>query len=393
MDLNNISISSDKDRIKNLSKTKLIKQNKSINTQSANTNSKTEIQNQNDNNNNNNNNNNNLSIYNFINEIPFDNLNDYYDIESNLFIKRIEKLNLKFYWTSECVLNQQDIKYPYNKLFLILFKQISLYIEEIARLNKQLKLKLKNEKLFQIKIAKLKEKENENILNRQMLKNLQRDNKLLEKKNEKNKNEIEKLNKKLENSYKILTGNKTSTNELYRNNIKDKNYFYISPKFSNTSMVYDSFITQESVMSKKSDLSGEKNKNKKYLINVSVKNRHKNKSVSNSVEKHHNNQNNNNNNREMINNEIMRCDEELENLEIMEEILKNIKNKNINNLKIKDKSNSSNNINNKANIKINHSINNTKNNAKKNRAYHNKTNVPFKKNYNKIYRSDEFTKK
>ena len=34
MDLNNISISSDKDRIKNLSKTKLIKQNKSINTQS-----------------------------------------------------------------------------------------------------------------------------------------------------------------------------------------------------------------------------------------------------------------------------------------------------------------------------------------------------------------------
>ena len=386
MDLNNISISSDKDKIKkNLSKNKVTQTNKSINTQSANTNSKTEIQNQNDNNSN-------LSIYNFINEIPFENLNDYYDIESNLFIKRIEKLNLKFYWTSECVLNQQDIKYPYNKLFLILFKQISLYIEEIARLNKQLKQKLKNEKAYQMKIAKMKQKENESVLNKQMLKNLQRDNKLLEKKNEKNKNEIEKLNKKLENSYKILTGNKTSTNELYRNNIKDKNYFYISPKFSNTSMVYDSFITQESVMSKKSDLSGEKNKNKKYLINVSVKNRHKNKSVSNSVEKHHNNQNNNNN-REMINNEIMRCDEELENLEIMEEILKNIKNKNINNLKIKDKSNSSNNINNKTNIKINHTINTTKNNVKKNRAYHNKTNGPFKKNYNKIYRSDEFTKK
>ena len=105
MDLNNISISSDKDRIKNLSKTKLIKQNKSINTQSANTNSKTEIQNQNDNNNNNNNNNNNLSIYNFINEIPFDNLNDYYDIESNLFIKRIEKLNLKFYFLVFSTLN------------------------------------------------------------------------------------------------------------------------------------------------------------------------------------------------------------------------------------------------------------------------------------------------
>ena len=381
MDLNNISISSDKDKIKkSLSKNKVTQTNKSINTQSANTNSKTEIQNQNDNNNSN------LSIYNFINEIPFENLNDYYDIESNLFIKRIEKLNLKFYWTSECVLNQQDIKYPYNKLFLILFKQISLYIEEIARLNKQLKQQLKNEKVFQMKIAKMKQKENENLLNKQMLKNLQRDNKLLEKKNEKNKNEIEKLNKKLENSYKTMIGNKTSINELYRNNIKDKNNYYISPKFSNTSMIYDSIITQESVLSKKSDLSPDKNK-QKYIINVSVKN--KNKSVSTSVEKNYNK----NKNKEDINHGIMLCDEEIENLELMEEILKNFKNKNknINNQKIKDKCNSLNNIyktNNKSN-----SNNSIKNNVKKSRGYNSKINAPFKKSNNKLFKSDEFTKK
>ena len=376
MDLNNISISSDKDKIKNFSKSKVIQTNKSINTQSANTNSKTEIQNQNDNSNNNN-----LSIYNFINEIPFENLNDYYDIESNLFIKRIEKLNLKFYWTSECVLNQQDIKYPYNKLFLILFKQISLYIEEIARLNKQLKQKIKNEKSFQMKIAKMKQKENENVLNKQMLKNLQRDNKLLEKKNEKNKNEIEKLNKKLENSYKTMIGNKTSVNEFNRNNVKDKNYNYISPKFSNTSMVYDDIITQESVLSKRSDLSAENKK--KYIINVSVKN--KNKSVSTSVDKNYNK----NNNKETINHGIMLCDEEIENLELMEEILKNFKNKNLNNKIIKDKSNSLNKIN-KANNNSNNSI---KNNAKKSRGYNNKINFPFKKNYNKFFKSDEFLKK
>ena len=378
MDLNNISISSDKDKIKkNLSKNKVTQTNKSINTQSANTNSKTEIQNQNDNNSN-------LSIYNFINEIPFENLNDYYDIESNLFIKRIEKLNLKFYWTSECVLNQQDIKYPYNKLFLILFKQISLYIEEIARLNKQLKQKLKNEKAYQMKIAKMKQKENESVLNKQMLKNLQRDNKLLEKKNEKNKNDIEKLNKKLENSYKTMIGNKTSINELYRNNIKDKNNCYISPKFSNTSMVYDSIITQESVLSKKSDLSTDKNK-QKYIINVSVKN--KNKSVSTSVEKNYNK----NKNKEDINHGIMLCDEEIENLELMEEILKNFKNKNINNQKIKDKSNSLNSIyktNNKSN-----SNNSIKNNVKKSRGYNSKINAPFKKSNNKLFKSDEFSKK
>ena len=74
----------------------------------------------------------NLNIMNLINEMPFENLNDYYDIETSLFLKRIEKLNLKFYWTSECVLNQQDIKYPYNKLFLILFKEISLYMGNIS---------------------------------------------------------------------------------------------------------------------------------------------------------------------------------------------------------------------------------------------------------------------
>ena len=249
MDLNDNSISSNKEKIKNMLNTQPIKPNKSSNTQSTNTNNQTEAANQNENNNKNNN----FSIYNFINEMPFENLNDYYDIESSLFLKRVEKLNLKFYWTSECILNQQDIKYPYNKLFLILFKQISLYIEEIARLNKQLKQKIKNEKYFQIKIAQMKQKENEYTLNKQMLKNLQRDNKLLEKRNEKNKNEIEKLNKKLANSIKAMTVNNTSINGLYRNNNKENNIFFTSPRISNNSMGYDSVITQESVMSKQSN--------------------------------------------------------------------------------------------------------------------------------------------
>ena len=181
MDANNISISSEKDKLKNISNIHTINQNKSINNQPSMTNNTTENLNLNDNNNSSTktNNNSSLNILNFINEMPFENLNDYYDIESSLFLKRVEKLNLKFYWTSECILNQQDIKYPYNKLFLILFKQISLYIDEIARLNKQLKQKNKIEKHFQIKIAQMKQKEKENTLNKQMLKNLQRDNKIL----------------------------------------------------------------------------------------------------------------------------------------------------------------------------------------------------------------------
>ena len=237
MNSNIISTSSLKDKIKVSSNENLLNPNKIINMQSPNTNNSTDIQNQTDNNIKNN-----LSIYNYINEMPFENLNDYYDIESSLFLKRIEKLNIKFYWTSECVLNQQDIKYPYNKLFLILFKQISLYIEEIARLNKQLKQKIKIEKGYQLKLAKMKQKENENTLNKQMLKNLQRDNKLLEKSNEKIKNENEKLNKKLVN---LLTDNTTNLNNLNKNNNKGKNYICITPRFSDISMGYNKIFLQK----------------------------------------------------------------------------------------------------------------------------------------------------
>ncbi len=375
MEANNNLISSKKEKSKNNLTSQSIEVNTINSLQQPNTNNATEKMNLKENNNTNTP----LNIANFINEMPFENLNDYYDIESSLFLKRVEKLNLKFFWTSECILNQQDIKYPYNKLFLILFKQISLYIEEITRLNKQLKQKNKIEKSYQIKIAQMKQKEKENILNKQMLKNLQRDNKLLEKKNEKNKNEIEKLNKKLANSIKAMTVNNTSINGLYRNNNKENNIFFTSPRISNNSMGYDSVITQESVMSKqsnkKSDISGDKNK---YIINVHIKNKNRNKSASNSVEKQNNIKHNN---REIINQGIILCDEELENLGIMEDILKEFKNKNIGNKR--DKNNSLDNINIKnSNSNIsNNSINIGKNNNKKNKGYNHKSSAPIKKKF------------
>jgi hypothetical protein len=375
MDTNNISISSDKEKIKNISNIQILKPNQSIHTQSTNTNiimdapNQSEIINKNSS----------LQIYNFINDMPFENLNDYYDIESSLFLKHIEKLNLKFYWTSESILNQQDIKYPYNKLFLILFKQISLYIEEIARLNKQLKQKTKNEKNFQIKISQMKQKEKENMLNKQMLKNLQRDNKLLEKKNEKNKEQIEKLNKKLANINKNTNGNNTSTTGIERINYnKDSNNNIVgSPRFSCTTLGYDSIITQESIYSKHINKMTESNDENRNTINVKTK--HKNKSVSNSI-----NKSSNNYNREIIHNGINLCDEELEQLDIIEEILKSFKNKNIKNCK-KDNHNNSGNINYRTNNNstIGGSLNNGKN-FKKNKVYNNKTNVPVKKKFNKM---------
>ena len=250
-------------------------------------------------------------ILNLINLTPFESLNEYYDLESNIFIKRIEKLNLKFFWTSETLLNEKEIKYPYNKLFLILFKQISLYIEEIARLNKQLKLKNKNEKFMKIKLTKLKEKEKENILNKQMIKNLQKSKIILEKKEEKNKKEIEKLNKRLfkninsENRDNRDRDNTLTNSLVLNNNKKNKNnFFYSSPKNLNISAGGDTIITHGSALSKKSNIS-------KKISQISNDNDETLIEDKNSI----------------INKGIIQCEEEIENLEIIEDFLINFKNK------------------------------------------------------------------
>ena len=375
MDSNNISISSEKEKIKKNINISSINPNKINNSQGPITNNTTENININDYNNNNNSS---LNILNFINEMPFENLNDYYDIESSLFLKRVEKLNLKFFWTSECILNQQDIKYPYNKLFLILFKQISLYIEEIAKLNKQLKQKNKNEKYYQIKIVQMKQKEKEYALNKQMLKNLQRDNKLLEKKNEKNINEIEKLNKKLSSISKSINLNSLSNTTTHVMHLKKNNNFFLgSPKNNNITMRYDSIITHKSPLNKKDN----KLSDFSYLSNENnLNNNHKIKNFSNSIDAS-SNKKYKNNNEDIVNKGIIQCDEEIENLELIEDILKEFKKKNINN---NYRNNSSNNVVNKNNININKKIK---------EKYYNKSGIPIKKNIHLSYKSDDLTKK
>ena len=203
---------------------------------------------------NDNNINNDSDLLSILKEIPLHNLNDYYSIETNIFKKRIEKLNLQFFWIYESILegqntnnnntdnsninndSKQNLIFPYNKLFLILFKEISLYIEEIMRLNKQLDAKNKNEKLYLKKLNDYKIKEKEYLTNKQIIKNLQRNIRNLEKNNEKIKNENEKLSKKLfSEKYSHIKGfggnNNNSNNNKYEfsinnniNNYKYQNY-------------------------------------------------------------------------------------------------------------------------------------------------------------------------
>ncbi len=66
--------------------------------------------------------------------------------------KKIDKLNFKFYIETDKFLNlKSEIDKSQDSLFIILFKQISLYIEEIDRLNLRLKEKEDNEKLLRNK--------------------------------------------------------------------------------------------------------------------------------------------------------------------------------------------------------------------------------------------------
>ena len=273
-------------------------------------------------------------------EIPLNNLNDYYDIESNIFNKRIQKLNLKFFWTSEALLTQNEIQFPYNKLFLILFKEISLYIEEITRLNKQIQLKSKNERYYQEVLSKYKEKEKDYLLTKQSIKSLQRENVLLEKLNEKYKNAIEKLNKKLvlKNSY-IPSSSSNSINKMRNMNVykslndikstntikKDKKKGTNSPcTMTNTTYISDSVKAQESM------LSFESNKNIKVRKQGHTPNKGKNlsnntsKTFKKNIKK--NFVNNNEIYNEILNEGISRCDEEIKNLNAIERLLYKIKN-------------------------------------------------------------------
>ena len=85
--------------------------------------------------------NNNLKIQNtichLIDVISDNDLNFFYqDNNSSSFKHNIDQLNLRFYLETEKILSSPEGTYNNdNKLFLILFKKINLYIREIERLN------------------------------------------------------------------------------------------------------------------------------------------------------------------------------------------------------------------------------------------------------------------
>lgn len=76
------------------------------------------------------------TISNLLDNLNNNSLNIYYQNSTSTFKKKIDELNLKFYLETEKYLSNKKTNFNcQNALFIILFKQISLYIDEIQRLN------------------------------------------------------------------------------------------------------------------------------------------------------------------------------------------------------------------------------------------------------------------
>ena len=119
---------------------------------------------------------------------------DYYynKEEGNIFMKKINKLNMNFSVMTEKYIKTKSILDKINdNLFLNLFKQISTYIEEIEKLNLKMKERGNNLKIDKSNLLELNK---ELIYSKQTVKHLEK------KLNEKERNEI-KLKKEIE-SYK-----------------------------------------------------------------------------------------------------------------------------------------------------------------------------------------------
>jgi K+ transporter len=95
------------------------------------------------------------AISNMLDVINDNNLNLFYKDGMSKFKYNIDQLNLKFYLETEKILSstQSDLSQNQNKLFLILFKQITLYIKEIERLNLLLIEESKNPNYLKKKVS------------------------------------------------------------------------------------------------------------------------------------------------------------------------------------------------------------------------------------------------
>ena len=162
--------------------------------------------------------NNNLKVHNTISNlidvINENNLNFFYQDNTSSFKYNIDQLNLKFYLETEKILSSTEKTYHNeNKLFLILFKQINLYIREIERLNTVLIDQAKEPNKKKKKMVIISQKKSDLETKEMLIQTLKTTIKSLEKKLSKlifSENNLKEENEKLKKEIKHYK-------ELYEN--------------------------------------------------------------------------------------------------------------------------------------------------------------------------------
>ena len=162
------------------------------------------------------------AICNIIDLINDNNLNVFYKEDNSNFKRNIDQLNLKFYLETEKIIssNQNKTKegnnsFNSNKLFLILFKQINLYIKEIERLNALMINSVKDTDNMKKKMAIFIRKQNDFETKEQLIQTL--------------KYSVSSLEKKLSN---VLISENNLRQEI-QNLQKERNFYYEYYKSNN----------------------------------------------------------------------------------------------------------------------------------------------------------------
>ena len=255
------------------------------------------------------------TICNLIDVINDNNLNFFYQDNISSFKYNIDQLNLKFYLETEKILSSTDRKiHNENKLFLILFKQINLYIKEIERLNTILMYHAKEPDLLKKKMVIFSQKKTDFETKELLIQTLKNSIKSLEKKLSKiiqSENKLREENKKLKKDleyYEQLYEN--YSNNISSITIKDRNKDIKKKKNKRTfSGINQSFMsngtiiinskskndfnlygkTQKKISSKLKIIKAVKNK----ISYISKKNKYSNISNTNTTSKTNNNFNSN----------------------------------------------------------------------------------------------------
>ena len=208
-------------------------------------------------------------------------LNVFYPDSNNEFKKKIDSLNLEFYLETEKFLsNKNPSEKCQTSLFIILFKQINIYIEEIGRLNLMLMQKRYDPKKIIERTDEIIKKQNEFITKENLIKALKdsksnMENKLLEAiiSENKLKKEIEILKQEKE-IYKNQI-NKNNIENCKNNNNNDENkkggvLHKITRSLLNEENIITSYDNKKQLLLKNETRKRNNSDNNKFILSNSL---------------------------------------------------------------------------------------------------------------------------